>query len=883
MAGPLLTTKLYAPRLRADLVPRPRLVARLDDGLRRGQGVTLISAPAGFGKTTIVSEWLAAHDGPAAWFSLDEGDSDPTRFLHYLAASLAGADASLGAGALELLASPQAPPPESVATMLLNDAAGLETPIVLVIDDYHLIRSLDVHDVLAFLVEHLPPPLHIVIMTREDPPLPLPTMRARGKINELRERDLRFTDEEAAAFLNQTMGLNLAPEAVAALRARTEGWIAGLQLAALALQERPGDVAGFIDAFTGDNRYIMDYLLAEVLDRQPENVQEFLRQTSLLDRLNGPLCDAVTGGSDSQAILESLDDANLFLLPLDHRREWYRYHRLFAEVLRATLDPAEQAELHGRAAAWYEDSGSPSEAVEHALDAASVTGDLADVERLIRVAARDTLMQGGLTTLRGWLDALPDARIRTDVELAMYRAWSAALSGDLRRAEEYLDVAEERLAAGDERPVDAGSLAVLGSFIDVLYRRNYEEAIRLAQDALDQLPPDQVQWRIIALWALAESLERTRPIGEAIAAFQQARDAGLSLGNQVFVATIEMSLAMALNNHAERHAAISVCEEALRRYTGEGGRVSPVAALIYSRLGTLHYEANDLAAARDAHEQGRLLSDQLNLGGELTFAKALAAPTFYALGETDTALESLVEARRVAEGAAHTEAGWILAMEAGMRLGRGDLPFARRWADTAKFSIEDTPDYLTLDEHLAFTRLLIAEDRLDEARAWLATMEDFTRERELIRALVTVHVLGALAAARAYDHEAAKEKLTAAVELAASGEYYRAFLDEDPQVIALLSDVRHRAPIFVAHLLDHAGIPGVRPDIAAQPLIEPLSDRELEVLDLIATGLTNREIAERLYIAVGTVKTHVNNLYGKLEVGSRTEAIAKARALHILE
>ena len=369
MNMPILATKLYIPLPRTNVVLRPRLIERLNEGLHRK--LTLISASAGFGKTTLVSEWVAGCERPVAWLSLDEGDNDPTRFLTYLVAALQTIAPNIGEGVVGALQSPQPPPTESILTALLNEIAALPDKFVLVLDDYHVIDAKPIDDALTFLLEHLPPQMHLVITTREDPQLPLARLRARGHLTELRAADLRFTPAEAAAFLNQVMGLDLSAEDIAALETRTEGWIAGLQLAALSMQGRE-DVPGFIRAFAGDNRYIVDYLVEEVLQRQPDHVRSFLLQTAILDRLNGPLCDAVTGQEEGNARLEALERGNFFVVPLDDKRHWYRYHHLFADVLSAHLmaeQPDQVATLHRRASEWYEQNGSAADAIRHALAA----------------------------------------------------------------------------------------------------------------------------------------------------------------------------------------------------------------------------------------------------------------------------------------------------------------------------------------------------------------------------------------------------------------------------------------------------------------------------------------------------------------------------------
>jgi LuxR family maltose regulon positive regulatory protein len=885
MSAPLLTTKLYIPPPRPNLVPRPRLILQLDEGLRRGHRLSLISAPAGFGKTTLVAEWVCSIPREVAWLSLDEGDNDPAQFLNYLSAALQQVDGSISQAAHQILQSPQLQPPKNLVAPLINSIISADTALVVVLDDYQLISSPAIHEAVQFLLDHQPPTMHLVISTRQDPQLSLPRLRARGQVTEIREPDLRFTVEEAAAFLNQTMGLHLSATAVAALEARTEGWIAGLQLAALALQKDPEDTQGFIAAFTGDDRYVMDYLVTEVLQRQPEAICLFLRQTAILERMSAPLCDVVTGQGDSQAILELLDQSNLFLVPLDHRREWYRYHRLFASMLRAMLDQEELLPLHQQAMRWCEAHGFSNQAIHHALAYGSISQDWEDAERLLRDAVDETIHRGGVLTVRRWLEALPDERVRASAALATYKGWALVFTGEMAQAEDMASVAVERFRQKKAPDPNLGKLLALRSFIAIFGHRDYSTAIELATAALHVLGEDQARWRVMALWSLAESQERTSKITETIATLREARQVERQRGGYVFIMTIDLFLATALQSHGKRREAVSVCEEAIEWYTNEQGQVSPMAGLIFSRLGTLYHEANQLDLARQYLDKGLALTEQLALGGSSMFAYGFAAPTLHVQGETSAALEALHKAYQLAVETGLGDPDWCLTVEANIRLQQNDLPFVQRWAEQAGFSIDDTPDYLRFEQHLLFGRLLLIQGRTAGAQRWLARLERFARERSFYRWLITVHILQALAAERAGDLVPAHDYLSQALEIAAPEDYYRAFLDEDERLLALVPGLRPVAPGFVDQLLLYAS--GAQRDATVklqvvQPLIEPLSERETEVMTLIAAGLTNREIAEKLFIVVGTVKRHINNIYGKLGVSSRTQAIARARELRLL-
>jgi LuxR family maltose regulon positive regulatory protein len=563
--------------------------------------------------------------------------------------------------------------------------------------------------------------------------------------------------------------------------------------------------------------------------------------------------------------------------------------------------------LHYRAMCWHESQGFTTPAIAHALAYGSTSGDLAHAERLIGLAAEETIHDGGVQTVRGWLDALPDAHVRANAELAMSRGWVLALSGDAALAQEYADAAEACLAQA-QTTEGVGKVLALRTVIALGCQR-YNEAIDVAGDALRMLPEDQPRWRILALWAMAESQERTRDISQAIATLREASRAGRALGDLIFAAAVEGFLASALNLNGQRREAVEVCEQALDRYADDPEHPSPVAGLIYSRLGILYYEANQLAQARTCLDQGLALCEQLSLNELLVFSQGALALTLHAQGESSAALDALHRARQLATEEGLSDVRWLAAWETDVRLRQGDLRHALRWAAERGLSVDDTPHYLGMDQHLAYSRLLLVQGRTLDARRWLARLERYAHDRGFRRWLITVHALQALAAESTGDHTGACERLVRALEIAAPEDYLRPLLDEGEQVIALLPGVRDVAPEFVDRLLetgdgvgqagrrrvvievqDHKGaaIPGEATGSKSDPsqpetLIEPLSDRELEVLRLIAAGLSNREIAEELVIAVGTVKRHINHIYGKLGVHSRTQAVARAGELGLLD
>src|SRR5450755_4109350 len=559
---PILATKLYLPRLRPNVVSRPRLLERLNEGLHRK--LTLISAPAGFGKTTLVSAWVAFIERPTAWLSLDEGENDPTQFLAYLVAALQPIAANIGEGVLDMLQSSLPLPTEAILTALLNEITTLPDNFVLVLDDYHVIDAKPVDIALTYLVEHLPPRMHLVIVTREDPQLPLARLRARGHLTELRAADLRFTASEAAAFLNQVMGLSLSAADIARLSDRTEGWIAGLQLAALSMQGHQ-DVPGFIRAFAGDHRYIVDYLVAEVLQRQPEPVRSFLLQTSILDRLNGPLCDAVTGQEEGNARLEALERGNFFVVPLDDQRHWYRYHHLFAEVLSAHLlaeQPDQVSTLHRRASAWYEQHDSAADAIRHALAAC----DFARVADLVELAIPAMRQSRQEARVLGWLKVLPDELVRARPVLSVHYAGALLLNGvlegveaRLRDAEQWLDTKTDRgelalAPAAEMVVVDEAEFRGLPGMI-AIYRAaialalgNVADTVKYARRALDLVPEDDHHRRGsaagflgLASWTSGDLEAAHRSYAECMALVQRSGHISDAIGCSIALADIRIS------------------------------------------------------------------------------------------------------------------------------------------------------------------------------------------------------------------------------------------------------------------------------------------------------------------------------------------------------
>ena len=878
MSTALLTTKLYSPTLRAGLVARPRLVERLTTGL--ACRLTLVSAPAGFGKTTLIAAWLRGGGRAYTWLSLDEADNDPVRFTAYLLAALQKIDPHIGQAAQALMQMPQPPPPEVLLTGLINDVAAAPEPFVLVLDDYQLIQAPPIHQQIGFLLEHQPLQMHLVIATREDPPLPLSRLRARGQIVEIRQRDLQFTEEETAEFLRQTMGLDLSAGDITTLLRRTEGWIAGLQLAALSMQ-RSDDLGRFVADLDGSQRYILDYLVEEVYQRQTAEVQEFLLKTSILDRLTAPLCDAVTGRDDSQRVLLALEQAHLFIVRLDESRKWYRYHRLFRDLLRTQRGMLDVAALHLRAARWYEQNGFLDEAMDHTLAAE----DWDEAERLLWPAAGQAINSGRFATAGRWFDAMPEDRLRKSSRLASLRGWVLLPAGQFDAAETWAALAEDLLPA-DASPMSRALVACLQLNLAHV-RLDIPRVMELAHQALKLLEEgDPYGLRGTALANLASAQTMVGDIPAAIQTFREMARLGQEGGHPISVVSAWSSLAWLMHLQLEPREAVTLCHQALEWAVGPGGKALPLAGQPHLVLGTIAYERNELAIAREHLVLGVELGRQAGPStGAMQAAFTLA--WIQALsGDQEAALTTASGTRQAALQLGVPVADvYVAGCEADLALRMGNVEAAARWAETAGLSPADIPHFVREGEYLTFARVLLAQGRPAEARAVLANLERFAQARGLRRSLLTVYLLLAQAEGALGQEAEALASLEKALHLAAPAGYLRAFLDEGPALQGLLPSVRHAAPVFVDHVLDalssarRTPLPAMPPSPA---LVEPLSERELEVLGLVAQGLTNREIADRLFITVGTVKTHVHNIYGKLDVRSRTQAAAQARHLGLL-
>ena len=898
---PLLSTKLHLPRSRVQLVPRSHLVERLQQGV--AGALTLVSAPAGSGKTTLLTQWLAETRMPVAWLSLEAEDNDPTRFLSYLIAALQTLDAHIGTTALAMLRTPQPPSPEAVLAVLTNDLVDRGGgDLALVLDDYHVLTADPIQRGMTFLLEHLPPPLHLILVTRADPPLSLTRLRAGGRLAELRAADLRFGTAEASAFLQDVMGLDLEASAIATLEQRTEGWIAGLQLAALSLQGR-ADVSAFLAAFTGTHRFVLDYLSEEVLTRQPVPVQRFLLHTSILERLSGPLCDAVMGQQGSQAMLEALERANLFVVALDDERGWYRYHHLFAEVLRSHLQQAEPTlppVLHRRASAWYEQHDLPAEAVQHAL----AVPDVALAARLIEPIALPIAFQGQISTVLGWLNALPEALVRTRPFLCVYYARLLMYTNQLEAAEARVQEAErgvqEGMFAEQAQTIQGWVLSTRSGIAGI--SGNIRHAISLARQALDLLPE-------------AEVIPRAGVILVASRAYELSGDVTLATEHEVAAAGV--LIRTSYNPFAAVHsiyllARLYVLQGRLRLAAATYEQVVQVVPrpeilqtlftsfYYYFGLGDLLREWNDLDAAEHHLLQGiALLKEALTVELFLAMRGYTAlARLQQARGNTTAAFAALDALAQLAEQrhfAAH-----LMAQEAAVRaqleLAQGNVAAAIHWANTSGLSADDEDlPYPREGEYLVLARVRIAEACNDPESPFLQDvlhlldrLQASAEIKARMGSVLEFLIVRALALEAQGDRTSALSTLERALLLAEPEGYIRLFVDEGPPMLALLRYARGRGivPGYVTTLLSAFGernlsdlsLASARPS----PLAEPLTEREREVLRLLLEGASNREIASHLIISVHTAKKHVANICGKLEVQSRAQVIVKARTLSLL-
>ena len=915
--GVLLATKLNVPGLRPDLVPRPRLAQRLDES--RGRGLVLVCAPAGYGKTVLLAEWVRRGRHRVAWLSLDAGDNDPARFWRHTVAALDRVRPGISERMGPLLGPPAPPAFEPLVTALINEVADqpdADQALLLVLDDFHVISSQLVHSSLGFLLEHRPPGLHLALTSRSDPPLALARLRARGQLTELRAAELRFTPGEAAALLQQVAaapgGARLdapLPNAVAAaLAARTEGWAAGLQLAGLSLRGQT-DVDGFVAAFTGSHRYVLDYLAEEVLERQPGRVREFLLETSVLERLSGELCDAVTGRPGSQALLEQVERAGLFVVPLDEVRGWWRYHHLFADLLRARLQaeqPGRVLELHGNAAAWYAERELADDAIRHAVAAEEMTWAARLIEQHFNAVHS---LRGEAATVQRWLTPLPADLVRSRPRLLLAQAVPAATGGRLEAAEQLVDAAELAYTGTGEEPFEptigrGGSLLV-----------NVPAMIALSRGYLAQLRGDAKGTAEFGSRALAESREDEwilRSVAQGQLAVAEWLDGRLDEAERAFAQGIDgrraadlptwgawESYELSLVQHAQGRleAAMRTCEQALEAVASTGRAPLPAAGPAYVGLADVAYQRNELDSAVENVTLGIALCRSFVYTMPLAAGLATLAWIRQAGGDPAGALEAMDEAVQATPGPPGL-LNPIPARRAQLLLAQGDLDGAARWTKEAGLGADDEPDYAREPGHLVLARVLLAQARPGPALALLDRLYAAAAAQDRVGSLIEIGALRALALAASGDADRPVDALAEALTLACRQGYVRVFADEGPPMAALLARLiaaqrsggaAAEVPLgCLARLQRALGAQDVAPgagrrSVTAVPgLVEPLTSRELEVLTMLAAGRSNQAIASQLVVTLDTVKKHVSHVLSKLGAANRTEAVTRARELNLI-
>ncbi len=892
---PFLTTKLFIPPTRRGLVTRPRLIERLNKGLHAK--LTLISAPAGFGKSTLISEWSRSLEKPVSWLSLDEDDNNPKRFFTYLITAFQAIDDSMGENLLDLLETADAPPIETLVTLLINEILTSEYEFTMVLDDYHLITNTTVHEALDYFLDHLPANTHLIMSGRVDPPFALSRLRARGHMLEIRSGDLRFTESEVSTLLNELAGLDLSSEQILALSARTEGWITGLQLAALSMQGRQ-DVAEFITSFSGSHHYIIDYLVDEVMSRQSEEVQNFLCQTSILDQFNAPLCDTVLEISNSKQIIQELDAANLFLVPLDDQHNWFRYHHLFADFLNQRLKenrPENISLLHRRAAFWLEQNQYIKEAIEYYL-----TGeDYQNAARLVGSIVPEMMMHSEFDQLEKWFNAMPREAVEKHHWICVARAWIFHRRARMEYVEQQLHCIEQALDSEpnpeptDETKVIRGQIAALRALL-ALNKTRIPQAIEFSEQALALLPVGYFN-RAVACLALGKAKGSIGNYLEANSVLIQAYRDSLDAGNRVLAQSILLEKGSLLVNQGRLHQALEIYEEAVELTYSKTEARLPYASEASIIIGKIHREWNALDTALTYVNEGIEIGINAQIIDPIAIGYAVMTRIYLAQGNLDAAIEASREGTKCVRdlpGLDPCTITEILNSQTWVHIAQGKVD------EAAKLYLENSPcDVNTLNcygefEQVTWARILLHmgrnhrdKDRLLEAQALVNQMLGLTEPMGFVSKTIELLVLDSLIFRELGKSDEALQALEKALVLAESGSYIRTFIDEGEPMQELLARIAAKQ-----HLKDYASrlliafdstVTSDRP-AASQEMAEPLSERELDVLKFLATDLTGSEIAQELMVSLATVRTHTQHIYGKLGVNSRRAAVRQAREWNLI-
>jgi LuxR family maltose regulon positive regulatory protein len=896
MSITLLSTKLHIPHTRANGVLRTRLTDKLLNDLKRTGSFALLSGPAGFGKTTLLSEFVEQLGRPVAWVSLDEGDNDPIRFWTYLITACQSVEPKVGESALALFQTPQPLLDDAIPTILINDLVGLESDLILILDDYHLIQNQSIHAALGFLINHIPDKLHLVLSTRVDPPWPLARFRARGQLIEIRAVDLRFTTEEAAAFLHQVMELNLSAEDVVALEARTEGWIASLQLAAISMRGC-SDVSGFIKAFTGSHVYVAEYLIEEVLGHQTEEVKTFLLQTSILEGLIAGLCDAVTGRSDSQTILKDLYEANLFLLPQDNEGQWFRYHHLFADLLRARLPQALSADaiadLHRRASDWCERNGLIPGAIHHSLAAK----DFERVALLVEQAAQSMIFTGQFNILKNWLDALPKESVLAHPRLAISQILIDLSQGKLDMSEASLLEKEKMIRALPSSPEnDRLRLEAMVYLCLFLAHQNTYRAIQIAEETLAELPEDDLRLRAYLFSALYRAYGMNGNMEKSEPAYLECLRAAQAAGHYSIAANTTMVRAFDLQQYGKLDEAARYCQSIIEYGDHQGQKVFYPAGSCYIGLAGVYLERYELEKAEETIQRGMELCRVGGMDGLYT-GYILKARLRQARGDFEGALGEIQLLKQAFQRRDFT----LAARQVSIQLAMGDIASASLLVPPLRTMINHDPEAPRLPLiaieafKLILARILLAQGEIEQSNELLDEIQVTAEPGKRFGRLIEVNLLRALALYKKQPTIISLEIIEyveRALDLAEPEGFVLLLLDEGPSLIPLFSAVENHRAVpsrirqYSRKLLNvfpessKSAIP--QPLAISSELVEQLSTREMEVLRLIAAGDANQTIADKLFISVRTVKKHSSNVFSKLNVNSRTQAVARARELGLL-
>jgi LuxR family maltose regulon positive regulatory protein len=891
----LLASKFHRPVLPAKIISRPQLVRRLNEGFAEGRPLTLISAPAGFGKTTCACEWLVGQPAPVTWLALDRGDNDPLRFTAYLVAALQKIDASIGKEIENVLQSGDLPDLDGLVTVLINDIMRIANKMILAVDDFQVIQDRTILELIERLILNLPEQLHLVLLTREDPLLPLARLRANNQMTEIRAGDLRFSDDEAGKFVQDLTGAPLSEEDIRNLGSRTEGWAAGLQLAGLSLRGR-ADPSSFITGLSGSYRYILSYLTEEVLSRQSEEIQNFLLQTSILEKMTGDLCDAVTDQADSGALLERLYNANLFLVPLDDDQQWYRYHHLFADLLRSQQNRVGKGQvglLHRRASAWYERSGMVPEAIEHAVAAE----DFARGVSLVEQNAMHMVMQGYARTVEGWMQAIPVEWHSHTPRANLAMAWMHLLRGSYPKISGYLAQIESGIQNAD--PEDEKTLELRAEWLALQsnlknVQGNAQDSIALAQQALSTLRSENQTVRGMAYLGLGGAYRLVDDYPRLSEAYQKAIQTSRAAGDFVPEMIACAALQMMAIRHGRLHFAVQIGSQAIERIE-RAGMMPPIAATVYGTNGMVYYEWNQVEKARELINRSGQLSLLSGHNAGTIYNKVFMGRLALAQGDGAGAFRLIQEASDLLPfGAPAWLKPEVIEQQVRIYLAQDNLAAAELALAPFKITLEGQNIFSFEHYYLAHLRLHLyrvqhrfsSATDIGEGLRMAARLIDGANEGERLGIALQAHLLRALLISAQGDSESCLDDLAAAVEIGAAEGYLRSFLDEGPEVAALLRRLRRRGWRLseIDRLLGAFGPlqPGDQVNPPAQAWVEPLSERELDVLRLMAQGLKYEEIAEKLVVTLNTVRFHVKGLYGKLGVNSRTKAIETARGLELL-